>query len=334
MGKKWNGDATPSEKLLTLFAILFFNNRDFSLTELTGKDRLNSSKQSIARLLKQLENSGIGSLHREIRNREAYYRLERPKTTHPVSLNAEGLSQLALCREFLMDFLPEAMQREMKASLHQAASFLPKNTSLQDGIGASISKGHIDYTPYQAFIATLIESIRKRKVCTVCYRASRMGEDKQHSFAPKRLLAYHESMYVVGYLVTDEDPVALRYDDPMKLAIHRMKSCEITERSSQDVSDTLPLDRRAFGFVEGEPFTVTIRFSPVVATYVAERQWSSEQRIDMHDDGSITLHMQVYTVQECIAWILSFGDAAEVLEPDDVRAKIAETIENLYGTYC
>ena len=78
----------PFEKLLALFAILFFNNRDFSLAEQMGKDRLNSSKQSIARLLKQLPNSGIGSLHREIRNREAYSRLERPKTTHPVSLNA------------------------------------------------------------------------------------------------------------------------------------------------------------------------------------------------------------------------------------------------------
>ena len=201
MGKKWNSDATPSEKLLALFAILFFNNRDFSLTELTRNDRLNSSKQSISRLLKQLENSGIGSLHRELRNKEVYYRLERPSMTHPVSLSAEGLSQLALCREFLMDFLPKGMQREMQASLSQAASFLPKNSSLQDGIGSRISKGHIDYTPHQAFITSLIEAIRKRKVCSICYRASLMGEDKQHSFAPKRLLAYHESMYAEGYLV-------------------------------------------------------------------------------------------------------------------------------------
>lgn len=85
--------------------------------------------------------------------------------------------------------------------------------------------------------------------------------------------------------------------------------------------------------MEGEPFTATIRFSSDVATYVAERQWSSDQRIDMHDDGSIILHVQVYNVQECITWILSFGDAAEVLEPDDLREEIAETIKNLYRIY-
>ncbi|MBQ9452728.1 MAG: WYL domain-containing transcriptional regulator [Desulfovibrio sp.] len=334
MGEKWNRDATPAEKLLALFAILFFNDRAFSLTELTGKESLNSSKPSVARLIKQLERSGIGSLRKEIRDKEAFFRLDRPKRIPAVSLNAEGLSQLALCRDFLMDFLPEAMRREMQASLSQAACFLPEDASLPVGIGASFSKGHIDYTPFQVFIASLVEAIREQKVCSVCYRASLVGEDKKYYFAPKRLLAYHESMYAEGYLITDEDPVALRYDDPMKLAIHRMKSCTITERSAKDVPDVPLPDRNVFGMMPGEPFTAKIRFRPVVATYVAERQWSSDQRVETHDDGSITLHVQVSNVQECVAWILSFGESAEVLEPATLREEIAETVENLYEMYC
>lgn len=333
MGEKWNRDATPAEKLMQLFAILFFNNRYFTLTELTGENMLNSSKPSVVRLIKQLERSCIGVLRREIHNKEAYYRLERVETPHPVSLNAEGLTQLALCREFLTHFLPEAMQRETRASLSQAASFLPNDASVSLGMGASISKGRIDYTPYQAFIATLITAIREKKVCSISYRPSLMGKEKKHSFAPKRLLAYHESMYAEGYLVTDEDPVELRYDDSSKLAIHRMTSCTKTERSSKDVPDVPLPTHEAFGFMDGEPFSVKIRFSSHVATYVAERQWSNDQHIEMNDDGSVILHAQMYNIEECIAWILGFGNDAEILEPSELRKEIFEEIKKMYNKY-
>ena len=59
MGKKWDGDATPAEKLLSLFSMLLFNNRAYSLSELSGLDKLNMSKASVSRLVRQLEHSGI-----------------------------------------------------------------------------------------------------------------------------------------------------------------------------------------------------------------------------------------------------------------------------------
>jgi hypothetical protein len=43
-----------------------------------------------------LEQACVGNIRRELRGREAWYRLERPARVPDVSLYAEGLSQLAL----------------------------------------------------------------------------------------------------------------------------------------------------------------------------------------------------------------------------------------------
>lgn len=75
MAKKWDSDATPSEKLLLLFVLLLFNNRPFSLSELSST-WLNASKATVLRLLGQLESAKIGVLKREKRGRESYYSLD------------------------------------------------------------------------------------------------------------------------------------------------------------------------------------------------------------------------------------------------------------------
>ena len=53
MGKKWNQDAGPSEKLLTLYTLLLFGNRGMTLGEIA--EELDCSRQSVLRLVRKLE---------------------------------------------------------------------------------------------------------------------------------------------------------------------------------------------------------------------------------------------------------------------------------------
>ena len=333
MPKKWDQDGTPSGKVLELFTTLLFNNRAFSLKDLTSENRLNMSKASVLRLIKQLERSRVCNIQREQRGREAFFRLERSAPI-PISFNAEGLAQLALCREFLTNFLPEAMHKDIQASLDQMAAHLPHDClDITSGIGSTISKGRIDYTPFQAMIATLIQAIRENRVCVVRYRAALGGKEKEYDFAPKRLLAYRESLYAEGWRVTDKGAVEILHESSLRLAVHRLKECVLTRRTSEKLPDVPPPSTEGFGIMKGEPFTVAVRFDASAATYVAERRWSDVQRVEQHADGSITLHTQMFNVPECIAWILSFGKTAEVLEPDWLRRDIKETISVMQGKY-
>ncbi|MBO4312356.1 MAG: WYL domain-containing protein, partial [Desulfovibrionaceae bacterium] len=223
--------------------------------------------------------------------------------------------------------------REMQAGLGQMALLSAQGSGeLGSGIGASLSKGRIDYGPFQEIITTLLQAIHSKKVCTVRYRSAN-GTEKEYDFAPMRFLVYRESLYAEGWHVTGKGAVECLYDDATRLAVHRLKSCVMTRRGSEKLPEPPAPGNEAFGFMEGEPFSVKIRFAPAVAAYVSEREWSREQRLEQHEDGSVTLEAQMFNVPECVSWVLSFGGDAEVLEPQWLRKEVKKVIGKMRKCY-
>lgn len=197
MGKKWS-ESRPAEKMLSLYTLLLTSSQPVRLTELSRL--LNCAKQSVTRLIDQLESSHFGKIVRHQLGRQVAYSLDRLRHRPCTSLDAEGLRQLALCRELLLHFLPGDMHRVMRDSLHQAAALLPDTESLPPGgIGGRLSKGHIDYGPFAATLDCLTGAMRERQICTVSYRAALHRQEKTWQYAPLRLLAYRESLLVQGW---------------------------------------------------------------------------------------------------------------------------------------
>lgn len=305
---------TPSEKILALYSTLLFNDRAYSLEELATM--LRTSKATVLRLINTLERHEGSRLRRGKKGKEAIYWLERREGIPPLSLDAEGLAQLALCRDFLCGLLPKGMLDGAHATLEKAATWLPRGTqALPPGVGTSISKGRIDYTPYEPLLETLLEAIRSAKVCAIAYYSAKKREVTRHEFAPKRLLAYRETLYLVGWYVEGSDPVRRRWDNPQLLPVQRFRECALTEKSSAHLPDVDP-DTGALGIQQEEEFEARIWFAPGTATYVAERRWSDDQEVEELEDGSIILRAVMGSYDECVSWVLGFGAGARVLEPD------------------
>lgn len=331
MSKKWT-DAKPAEKLLSLYTLLLFSHKEISLSELSVA--LECSKQSVSRLIVQLEGSRFGKILRTQRGREALFRLERPKQLPQISLGADGLAQLALCREFLLHLLPPAMHIEMKHSLQQASAFLPEKEQFKPiDIGGRLRKGSIDYSPFQGVLDTLIQAIRENNTCSVQYKASLHGTEKHFDYAPKRLLVFHESILIAGWIVETNDRVAPVYESPTRLSLQRIITCLGNNKSTEHLPPIPESDSASFGIMGGESFAATIQFSPNAATYISERQWSMNQTLEHNSDGSVTLNLTVQSLAECISWILSFGVTATVLSPDWLRDKIKQVALGLVYKY-
>lgn len=328
MAKKWNSDATSSEKLLLLFATLLFNDRAFSLAELSSSERLNASKATVLRLLRQLESAKIGVIIREKRGRESFYRLEH-NSPPAFSLNPEALSQLALCRDLILHLLPENLRDNTAMALARLGSLTKTIPCLP---AASLVRGRIDYDPFQGILSDLEKAIREKMVCKIVYRAAQKQEERTHLFAPKRLLAYHETIYAEGWLLDDETPAQRKYDDPLRLALQRFKSCELTGISSGDFPELPALQDNSFGFFVEEPFMAKIRFSGDIAYYIMERTWSRNQLIEKHQDDSVTLTLEIANFREGLSWVLGFGENAVVMEPDwfvkEVRRALRHAARN------
>lgn len=326
-------EAKPAEKLLSLFTTLLFNNRKYSLSDLAAM--LGCSKQTVSRLITQMESAKYGKIDKEKRGKEVFFKLLRPERLPAISLDGEGLSQLVLCRDFLVNLLPKKMQTQMQKSLEVAVSYLPAgNQNMPGSVGASLSKGHINYEPFQEYLETMMRAIRSNRVCLVRYRRSLNKAEKEYDYAPKRLVAYRESIFILGYLVTDKGTAVPKHNDQMPLALHRMTGCVLTRRTSEHVPDVPPPPQDAFGImVKGEPFAVMVKFAPSAATYVTERQWSANQQVERCDDGSVLLRIQAANEPECLSWVLGFGEKAELLEPTWLRDKIAQIVAEMQATY-
>lgn len=328
MGLKWD-DAKPAEKLLALYTTLLVSRQQHSLTELSSL--LGCSKQTVERLIDQIESSCFGKISSEKIGKESFYRLKRPTATPRICLDSKGLAHLAICREFSQRLLPASMQKRMERSLMQAFTYQDGDIKTPSGIGAQLNKGYIDYAPFEDIFDQLIHAISDATVCQITYRAKRGAAGKTWAFAPKRLLAYHECIYVLGWPVTEEGPVKALFEQPQLLPLHRFVSCVVTRRSSKKLP--APQQNAALGVMGGEPFEVTVQFSPASATYAAERQWSAQQKIVSLENGAIQLTFTARNEAECIAWVLSFADTARVLSPDWLVAKIRTKLNAMAGLY-
>jgi predicted DNA-binding transcriptional regulator YafY len=334
MAKKWNKDSGPGEKLLRLFSLLLFSHERYSLTALA--EILECSKQTVLRLIDQLESSGWAKVRREDVGRRALFWIDRPGSLPKVSLNAEGLRELMLCRAFLEHMLPRSLTSGADTALRQASAYIPEGDTLYvaaaNAVGGAISKGRIDYSAFREFLHPLLRAIAGKIVCEITYKSPHAESPRVFDFAPMRLLAHGESLYVAGWEVKPKGTPLPEHEDATILLAHRIREVHPTRRTWKDLPE--PEDTGNFGIMRGEPFAVSVRITtPEAVAYVAERIWSEDQEITRHEDGSLTLTMTAQSAPEVLSWILSLGSTAEVLAPAWLRDEVAEEIALLHTRY-
>lgn len=164
------------------------------------------------------------------------------------------------------------------------------------------------------------EALLSQRVCLVEYHSFSDDEIKTFRIEPLRFFERDGGVYLFVRVP--------RFNDIRVLAAERLKSVEVTEESFVYPKDFHPeeLLRNSFGMVYDEPLEVKIWFAADQARYIKERQWAAEQKITRRKDGSIVLWLKTSGWYDVKRWILSFGADAELLEPKDKRAEIAEEL--------
>ena len=78
---------------------------------------------------------------------------------------------------------------------------------------------------------------------------------------------------------------------------------------------------------------VRLRFAKSVAHRVREAVWHRSQELTDLDDGGVEMAVTVAGTVEIRPWILSWGDAVEVLEPDELREAVAAAVRGAAAHY-
>ena len=106
---------SPGLRLLQLYMLLHSGRRAYSLTRLAGLFRC--SRQSILRMVEQLQLVGNGQVRTWVQRGERFYQAVPEPAPACIALNPGSLSQLLLCRDMVRHLLSKSIQDEISASL-------------------------------------------------------------------------------------------------------------------------------------------------------------------------------------------------------------------------
>jgi predicted DNA-binding transcriptional regulator YafY len=167
-------------------------------------------------------------------------------------------------------------------------------------------------------ITLLFQSIKESSVCIVTYEAMYNGERKQYKICPLAVFEHAGGIYVYVSVPKRENIITL--------ALERIREIELTEEDFTPPVGFDPAKRLSdpFGIILSEPFIARIRFNADQARYIKERSWPEGTDLQDIDDGGIVMTIETAGDFELKRWVLSFGSAAELLDPEKLRMEIAE----------
>lgn len=88
-----------------------------------------------------------------------------------------------------------------------------------------------------------------------------------------------------------------------------------------------------FGLGKASKVRAMVEFDARVADEIRTKKLHRDQRIAMSRDGRLLLSVPLVNVDAFIAWVLSFGDAARVVEPADVARQVGEILQRAATRY-
>ena len=285
--------------------------------------RFKTRRETIYRDLRTLEEAGVPVIPDESGH------LSRPridpafrKLLPPVPLTSEEVAAL-------LWVVKQARPRQpFRASLSGALAKLQALIPTKEGRLAMALEGTVeerdrgvkDYVGLEATILQLVKAIVERRRCLVEYHAPWRDEPTRFPYDPYRLFNFQGGLYCIGQVSA--------YGGTTTLAVDRIRAIEETNQTfTVDPGfDWKRYEAEAFGVVWEKPKTVVVRFSADQAPYVREREWHPTQKIRTLRDGRVELTFRAGGAFEIIRWALSWGSAAQLIQPKSLRQRIAEEL--------
>jgi predicted DNA-binding transcriptional regulator YafY len=186
--------------------------------------------------------------------------------------------------------------------------------------------GVLPYEDKRSVVETLRLGAMNRRQVKYVYR-TRGGKYRTGTCEPFAIGVYKNTIYVLARLVPSTRSVAS--GSPQHLSwvswpAHRFTEASLL-RHEFTVPSTFKLEDHfdGWGIISGdERERVVVEFDAEVAPLISERRWHPSQTIEVLHAGGVRLTCEIANTSEVIAWILSFGSHAAVIEPESLRAEI------------
>ncbi len=192
-----------------------------------------------------------------------------------------------------------------------------------------------DAPPYSAdsnaveqHFRVLEEALYEQKAVRASYQPGGKPEPVVHLLHPYAIFFRKVDWYLEAYSNLSEHA-------SLTFKILRFQKVELTEETFEpppDFSLAENLDSR-WELFSGEPLNITLRIAAHKVYLVEEKQrHPSQEIVERCADGAVIVRYEV-PKEEFTFWVLSLGDAAEVLDPPEFRAEFQEIVQRIHAIY-
>lgn len=294
-----------------LFAILLTLQRKRRVRAQDLAQQFEISKRTIYRDMSALNQMGIpiASLPGEgFELVEGFY-------VPPLMFQEEEAVALTLGLRLLTQQAAGSLTRSADSALAKIQVVLPgqvraRSEALTDIIGFITPGQKFDLDQPQLLV--IQKAIRERRVLHIRYHGYQKDEVTERDVEPHQLFYSDGVWYLEGYCRLRKDIRAFRLSRVEKLNLRN-------ETFSK---------RRAGKSRDEKAIEIKIRFEANSIRWARERQHYGFQREENLPEGVVMVYA-VHDVSEITPWILSWGAAAEVLAPKELRKSLRETAQKL-----
>lgn len=254
-----------------------------------------------------------------------------PTWVLPAIMVSEGeLLAFILGQAISRHYLGTSFEQSLRSALVKIARYLPNHVHLDLAEAAR----HYTFTAGATvavkprLVADLEQAIRQRRQVWMVYYTAGRDERNQRTVNPYHLYNVRGDWYLLAY---DHWRENIR-----NFHLGRIEQWQILDRQFEPDADFSAEEHISQGFLTevGEVANIVVRFDEYQARWIRERRWHvTQEPLEELPDGGVVLRFRAGGLEEIKRWVMQYGAHAEVLEPPELRAAIAEEVARLAEIY-
>jgi predicted DNA-binding transcriptional regulator YafY len=255
------------------------------------------------------------------------------------SISLPELLSLVAARDFLAPLAGTMYWRglsQVLAKMEAVAtpSLIDYAASLRDGLVIHPSPPRGKYK--SSMLNAINRAISNSVAIELDYTTRSRDEPRRYLIQPEALVVYEGSISIAAYRADISDQT-----DPRSRALHFFKMDRVSRarptsrrfsRRRESVASLLADSITLYRSI-AEPRRYRIRVSPERVKWACEKPFHPGQKVRPQTDGSVILEIERAWDNEMVPQLLALGNAAEVLEPQDVRSRLAAEARAIVEQY-
>lgn len=244
-------------------------------------------------------------------------------------MDPESALTLQILQRFATHLLPRSVLRRLEPQLHQSQAVLEE---LSPRAGPRAWPERVRVLPRTI---NLHAPEVAPDIVEIVYRALLEGWRIDGDYRPRVAGGSEVKTYEINPLgLVFRDQVAYLvctmwdYDDILQLALHRFERAELLDQPRNEPEGfdlDAYIDEGHFHIREtGENLSLRVRFNSDAAYHLYETPLSTDQELTTLDDSRVELTATVLDTAQLRWWLLGFGSAVEVVEPEPLRQEFRE----------